>query len=107
MKFDVAKCFPSLPWWALFGEMAETGLSPTVIKCLRTFKPASSSGSDTAKWIGKWTRANGLAQGCLLHSRCVSRWMMATWRPAVLRTTFAFWLRPWPRSVVISFGASS
>ena len=37
VKFDVAKCFPSLPWWALFGEMEETGISPTVIQCFRDF----------------------------------------------------------------------
>ena len=35
IKFDVAKCFPSLPWWALFGTMEETGISPVEIRCFR------------------------------------------------------------------------
>ena len=37
VKFDVAKCFPSLPWWALFGVMEETGIAATLVRCFRSF----------------------------------------------------------------------
>ena len=65
VKFDVAKCFPSLPWWAIFGVMETTGISPVVVRCLRhfyahllhRFRYGTVEGS-------AWTMANGLAQGC-------------------------------------------
>ena len=28
ISFDVEKCFPSLPWWGLFGVMAAAGVDP-------------------------------------------------------------------------------
>ena len=65
VKFDVAKCFPSLPWWALFKVMEETGISPKAIGCFRDlyarlrhrFRYGQVDGSE-------WQMTNGLAQGC-------------------------------------------
>ena len=35
VSFDVEKCFPSLPWWAIFGVMTKAGVSPHIVRCFR------------------------------------------------------------------------
>ena len=50
VKFDVAKCFPSLPWWALFCVIQETGVSETSIT-------RSGTTSAMVRWmapVGTW-----------------------------------------------------
>ena len=65
VKFDVAKCFPSLPWWALFGVMEETGLPSAVVQCFRHFYANLQHRFRYGQVDGgEWTMANGLAQGC-------------------------------------------
>jgi len=65
VKFDVAKCFPSLPWWALFGVMEEAGIPPPVIRCFRSFYTHLRQRFRYGQVDGaEWAMANGLAQGC-------------------------------------------
>ena len=65
VKFDVAKCFPSLPWWALFGVMEETGIPAVVINCFRAFYAQLRQRFRYGQVDGaEWHMANGLAQGC-------------------------------------------
>ena len=65
ISFDVEKCFPSLPWWALFGVLQRAGVPAKLIACFQSFylnlrqrfRYGHVEGSE-------WGTANGLAQGC-------------------------------------------
>ena len=37
LSFDVAKSFPTLPWWTTFGFLGRTGASSRVVNCFRSF----------------------------------------------------------------------
>ena len=64
-SFDVAKCFDSLPWWAVFRTLLAVGIRPAVVtgfqafyrQVRRRFRYGAVDGS-------VWFAANGLAQGC-------------------------------------------
>ena len=65
VKFDVAKCFPSLPWWALFGIMEEAGIPTGLVQCFRSFYAHLRQRFRYGHVDGaEWLMANGLAQGC-------------------------------------------
>ena len=65
VSFDVEKCFPSLPWWAIFGVLERAGVPCHVVRCFRDlycrlrhhFRYGQVDGTE-------WSMANGLAQGC-------------------------------------------
>jgi len=64
-SFDVERCFPSLPWWAVFGVLTHIGVNSGVVQCFRSFyqqlrqrfRYGHSQGAE-------WQVTNGLAQGC-------------------------------------------
>ena len=65
VSFDVEKCFPSLPWWALFGILELTGVDPRVVRCFRSFYAQLRHHFRYGQVDGtEWLMANGLAQGC-------------------------------------------
>ena len=37
LSFDLEKCFPSLPWWGLFGVLTRVGVADCTVRCLRSF----------------------------------------------------------------------
>ena len=64
-SFDIAKCYDSLPWWAVFRVLQHAGVRPSVVACFldfyrrvrRRFRYGALDGTE-------WYAANGLAQGC-------------------------------------------
>ena len=65
VSFDVEKCFPSLPWWGLFGVLAEAGVDSRTVQCLRSFYQHLRHRFRYGQLDGsEWSMANGLAQGC-------------------------------------------
>ena len=64
-SFDVDKCFPSLPWWAVFGVLAEAGVPPSIVACFCSFYTQLRQRFRYGQVDGgEWRVANGLAQGC-------------------------------------------
>ena len=64
-SFDVQKCFDSLPWWAVFGIMRHTGISPLVVRCYQSFYAQLRRRFRYGQVDGScWSATNGLAQGC-------------------------------------------
>jgi hypothetical protein len=64
-SFDVERCFPSLPWWAVFGVLAHIGVNATTVQCFRSFYRQLRQRFRFGQVEGaEWTVANGLAQGC-------------------------------------------
>ena len=65
VSFDVEKCFPSLPWWAIFGVLTRAGVPQRIVRCFRQlyanlrhrFRFGQVDGTE-------WSMTNGLAQGC-------------------------------------------
>ena len=65
ISFDVEKCFPSLPWWGLFGVLTQSGVSPRVVRCFRSFYAQLRHHFRYGQIDGaEWSTTNGLAQGC-------------------------------------------
>ena len=65
ISFDVEKCFPSLPWWAVFGVLSHVGVDPKVVRCFRSFYSDLRHHFRYGHVDGApWSMANGLAQGC-------------------------------------------
>ena len=65
VKFDVKKCYDSIPWWALFGVMERSGVSRRVVRAFRRFyegliRRFRYGAVDGSPWKG----TNGMAQGC-------------------------------------------
>ena len=64
-SFDVEKCFPSLPWWAVFGVLARVGVGSATVGCFRSFYSQLRQRFRYGQVDGsEWSMANGLAQGC-------------------------------------------
>ena len=64
-SFDVEKCFPSLPWWAVFGVLARVGVGSATVDCFRSFYSQLRQRFRYGQVDGsEWSMANGLAQGC-------------------------------------------
>ena len=65
VSFDVEKCFPSLPWWAIFGVLERAGVPCYIVRCFRClysqlrhhFRYGQVDGTE-------WSMVNGLTQGC-------------------------------------------
>eukprot|EP00906_Rhabdomonas_costata_P004015 RCo006024 len=65
ISFDVEKCFPTLPWWAIFGIMERAGISTSLIRCFRSFYATLRQRFRFGQVDGaEWSMGNGLAQGC-------------------------------------------
>jgi hypothetical protein len=65
VSFDVEKCFPSLPWWGIFGVMHLAGMSSVTIKCFSSFYKALVQRFRFGQLDGEpWHMLNGVAQGC-------------------------------------------
>ena len=65
VSFDVEKCFPSLPWWAIFGVLGQAGVDARTVRCLLRFYEQLRHRFRYGQVDGsEWGMANGLAQGC-------------------------------------------
>ena len=65
VSFDVEKCFPTLPWWAVFGVMEQAGISVPIVRAFRSFYASLRHRFRYGQVEGgEWSMANGLAQGC-------------------------------------------
>ena len=61
--FDVEKCFPSLPWWAIFSVLWREGVPSHIVRCFsclhsqlrHNFRYSQVDGTD-------WSMTNGLAR---------------------------------------------
>lgn len=64
-SFDVAKCFDSLPWWAVFRTLEAVGIRPSLVQCFSSFYSHVRRRFRYGSIEGQvWYAANGLAQGC-------------------------------------------
>ena len=64
-SFDVAKCFDSLPWWAVFRTLLAAGIRPSLVQCFTSFYTHVRRRFRYGSLEGQvWFAANGLAQGC-------------------------------------------
>ena len=64
ISFDVEKCIPTLPWWAIFGVMKRPMVPPHIIAFFRSFYDALRQKFRSGQVDGSdWSMANGLAQG--------------------------------------------
>ena len=64
-SFDVAKCYDSLPWWAVFRTLLAVGVRRPVVECFRAFYQHVRRRFRYGSMEGQvWFAANGLAQGC-------------------------------------------
>ena len=65
VSFDVAKCFPTLPWWAIFRVMRAEGVPGHIVECFQAFYRAPRQHFRYGRAKGeRWAVWNGLAQGC-------------------------------------------
>jgi hypothetical protein len=65
VSFDLAKCFDSLPWWAVFRMLRAAGVEERVVACFRAFYRDVRRRFRYGAVLGEpWQAANGLAQGC-------------------------------------------
>ena len=65
VSFDVKHCFPSLPWWGLFGVLGESGVDSRLVRCFRSFYVQLRHRFRYGQVEGsEWSMTNGLAQGC-------------------------------------------
>ena len=65
ISFDLAKCFDSLPWWAVFRLLSAIGVEEKVVECFRMFYRDVRRRFRYGTVLGEpWRAANGLAQGC-------------------------------------------
>ena len=64
-SFDIAKCYPSLPWWAVFGILEHVGVPVATVRAFRAFYMGLRARFRYGQVDGaEWSVANGLAQGC-------------------------------------------
>ena len=64
-SFDIAKCYPSLPWWAVFGILEHVGVPVATVRAFRSFYTGLRARFRYGQVEGaEWGMANGLAQGC-------------------------------------------
>ena len=64
-SFDVAKCYDSLPWWAVFGVMQTAGVPERLVRCFEAFYSGLRRRFRYGQVDGAvWRATNGLAQGC-------------------------------------------
>lgn len=65
VSFDLAKCFDSLPWWAVFRLLRAAGAGEQTVQCFRAFYRSVRRRFRYGAVLGSpWRAANGLAQGC-------------------------------------------
>ena len=65
VKFDVKKCYDSIPWWALWGIMRCAGIPEKTVKAFKNFYERLRRRFRYGKVDGApWQGTNGLAQGC-------------------------------------------
>ena len=65
ISFDIEKCFPSLPWWGLFGVLRSIGVDERIVHCLHNFYTKLRHRFRYGQVDGsEWSMTNGLAQGC-------------------------------------------
>ena len=65
MSFDIAKCYDSVPWWALFGMMRLTGIANCVVRGFESYYQAVRRRFRFGQVEGAvWQAANSLMQGC-------------------------------------------
>ena len=65
VSFDLAKCFDSLPWWAVFRMLRAVGVEEKVVACFSAFYRDVRRRFRYGAVLGEaWCAANGLAQGC-------------------------------------------
>jgi ribonuclease HI len=65
VSFDVAKCYDTIPWWAVFGVMEAAGMSQRVVATFRDFYTRLRRRFRYGVLDGGvWQATNGLAQGC-------------------------------------------
>ena len=64
-KFDIVKCYDSIPWWALWGIMSEAGVPRRTVRAFRRFYEHLRRHFRFGHVDGAtWSSHNGLAQGC-------------------------------------------
>ena len=64
-SFDLAKCFDSLPWWAVFRLLRAVGVEEKVVAAFAAFYRDVRRRFRYGTVLGEpWHAANGLAQGC-------------------------------------------
>ena len=116
-KFDLWKCYDSVPWWALWGMMSEAGMSRRTIRAFRQFYERLRRHFRFGHVDGSsWCSHNGLAQGCpaapdmlnlllepfhrwaAANGFGVSLWGVSMLLPLLLRMMLCSWLRPVKRS---------
>ena len=65
VSFDLAKCFDSLPWWAVFRVLRAVGIAENLVACFSAFYRDVRRRFRYGAVLGEpWQAANGLAQGC-------------------------------------------
>ena len=65
VSFDIAKCYDSIPWWALFGVMRCTGMPEMVVRTFEVFYAELRRHFRYGQVAGEvWKAANSLMQGC-------------------------------------------
>ena len=66
-SFDLEKCYDTIPWWAVFNTLLESGAPPARVAALRFFyehlRRCFRYGQVEGEW---WLAANGFPQGCSL-----------------------------------------
>ena len=64
-RFDIQKCYDTIPWWALWGIMGEAGIPRKTIRAFRSFYERLRRHFRFGHVDGSsWSSYNGLAQGC-------------------------------------------
>ena len=64
-SFDIARAYPSLPWWAVFGVLEHVGVPMATVRAFRAFYTGLRSRFRNGQVDGAaWGVANGIAQGC-------------------------------------------
>ena len=102
-SFDVEKCFPSLPWWAVFGVLDAVGVNSATVACFRNFYSQLRQRFRFGQVDGsEWSTTNGLAQGCpaspdLLNIlyEAFHRWAAAQGQGVPVDTSFVALLTIW------------
>jgi len=95
-SLDIEKCFPSLPWWAVFGVLSYIGVNSHVVSCFRSFYTQLRQHFRYGAVDGsEWHVANGLAQGCPASPDLLNilfepfhRWAAAQYKGVLVGDTF-------------------
>jgi hypothetical protein len=65
ISFDIAKCYDSVPWWALFGMMRRTGIAEAVVRSFEAYYHSLRRRFRYGQVDGAiWHATNSLMQGC-------------------------------------------